>query len=543
MLGRASAVSRVIAASIIAAFAALVLAVLVPMLGAHLPSIRPMMGDGVEAAAQNIITIDQPLQLSAMPAISLTKGALLAGPRVGAGPRSLILDRAVFEVDLATKVLDDSEHVEAAMNTLALPLYQQLSSLGFESVDVRHGTAKIRWSGGEEETISDIATKLTPRKNGLLSWEGSLVLRGKLLKVEATIGPPARTAAARTGARALPGDTTSRSWPLRATLRGEELFARIEGAASNANGVEFEGIADINVPRVANFLRWHGIGWSPATGIVAAILHGPVSWRGGALSFQSAKFAVDGQEGTGALTFRYRSGRPLIEGTIAVDNFNVSALLQPAISDTASQPQKLRHWTELETAMPSIVSVDADLRVSVKRLLFDATPVGSAVAAFTVRDGTMHADIADIDVGVARGSVQLTADMTKASPVYAVRSRFETPDTGWLSEPFLSWPSVRSRSIGTVELASSGATFGDMMRTARGKMHLTFPEGAKLPIDLRALRTHTQAARTNDVEGWGTSVVETFVDEIEIKTLIEPTRIIIDRADLKTKPSRPPHRA
>lgn len=544
MSGRANIVSRVIAGGIIAAFTALVLAVLVPMLGARIPGANPMIGDGVEAAHQNIITIDQPLQLSAQPSITVTKGVFYAGARSPQGSRALVLDQPVFDIDLTAKPVDDQDAAEVATNALAIPLYQQLFALGFDTVDVKRGSAKIQWAGGEVETISDINAKITPRKNGLLSWEGTLAARGQQLNVEATVGPPARVTASGAVPRGHMADNShasnalARSWPLRITVRGAELFARLEGTAVNVNGVEVDGIADISIPRLASFARWQGIGWSTTTGATAATIRGPITWRAGALSFQTATFAIDGQEGNGALTFRYRNGRPLVEGTLALENFNAGALLRtPAASTVAPVPnaEQLPSWNNIQTAFPSILAVDADLRISAKRLLMDATPVGRAVAAFTVRDGIMHADIAEIDVGTARGSVQLTVDMTKASPAVVVRSRFETANADWLTNSLFAWSAPRGNIRGTVELSGTGTTVGDMIKGARGKLNLSAPDGAKLPVDLRALRDHVQKSKASDVHGWGTSAVETFFEEVEIKSQINSGRVIFDRIDLKSK--------
>ncbi|MEQ1649842.1 MAG: AsmA-like C-terminal region-containing protein [Hyphomicrobiaceae bacterium] len=543
MARRANIVSRVIAGGIIAAFAALVLAVLVPLLGARIPGARPSVGDSVEAANQSIITIDQPLQLSAQPAITVTKGVFFAGPRPTHGPRALVLDQPAFDIDLTAKVIDDNDSVEAASNALAIPIYQQLFALGFDAIDVKRGSAKVRWAGGEEETVSDINTKVTPRKNGLLSWEGTLVARGQQLSIEATVGPPGRITATGVTPRVTAVDKTqapnphARNWPLRVTVRGTDLFARLEGSAVNINGVEVEGIADISIPRVANFARWQGIGWSTTTGATTATLRGPITWRAGALSFQTASFAIDGQEGSGALTFRYRNGRPLIEGTLALENFNAGALLRTAVAPggPATTPQPLPSWHAIQTAFPSILAVDADLRVSAKRLLMDATPVGRAVAAFTVRDGVMHADIAEIDVGLAHGSVQLTVDMTKAAPVYAVRSRFDTANADWLTEPLVNWPAPRGSIRGTVELTGAGVTVGELLKAARGKINLSAPDGAKLPLDLRALRDHVQKSKATEVHGWGASAIDTFFEEVEIKAQIDVGRLVFDSVALKSK--------
>jgi AsmA protein len=255
-----------------------------------------------------------------------------------------------------------------------------------------------------------------------------------------------------------------------------------------------------------------------ADSLGATSLKGELTWARRSLAFDKARITVDGNEGNGRLVLNLGGARPVLEGTLDFASLN----LTPYIEATRTQifgfelPVAWGAW--FDVSLPIIRQLDADLRISARRVSVKTYALGQGAATIAAQGGKLHADITELELPFGSLSAQVTAIMSEAVPSYGLRAKIESLDVGAAaSAVWAGPPALTGKGTLAVDLTARGYSLADITRRLSGSATLAMPEGARMALDLKAVRAVAKVGG----RGWSELAKSpTHLDRLELRTLI-----------------------
>jgi AsmA protein len=382
------------------------------------------------------------------------------------------------------------------------PLIQQIASLGFEQVTIRRGTLNVTMADGTVETIGDIQAELRRRK-GLIESQGSFTVRGQRLAFTATVGQDKKAL---------------RRWPLQASFKGNLIQGAFQGHADLAEEPRLVGETEITTPSLRRIARWFGIPLHTTEGFNATTIKAELAWTRGSLAFEKARLVVDGNEANGRLVLNLAAERPLIDATLDFSQLDLAPYVEAARQQFLGFDLPGTWWSSFDISLPMIRYLDADLRISARKVALKGYAFGQGAATIAAQAGTLRADVTELELNSGTLSAQVTAVMNETVPRFALRAKAENIETAPASVLLLGAAALAGRATLSADLTSSGYSLSEIVRRLSGKTALAMPEGARLALDLRALR---EAAKAGS-RGWRQlAKSHVAVDRLEAQALIK----------------------
>ena len=489
---RKNVISR-FATLVVATVACLLLAVLAPMFFGPRATDEPFSGYAVMASPRDMHVVISPIRLSDAPDLTLSRGTLYADGNAAAGtPISrFVLDAPVFHLNASGLRIGthgfEGNVAGDVVGTIAPLLVEQLAAIGFDALTVRQGTLHVTTADGTWETVGDIHAELSGRRKGQVAGKGSFTIRGQRVAFDGTLAPPVEKA-------------TSARWPMKLALKGDLLEATFDGGLNVAEDLQLSGQLELSSPSLRRTARWFGVPVAIADGLNAVAVKGQINWARHALAVEDAKVTIDGNEAAGALVLNLAGERPLIDATLAFHALDLTPYAEAARAQSFLFDRHSATWSLFDLSFPFIRHVDADLRISAPKVALRGFGLGRGAATIAVRSGKLLADIAELDLYGGKLSAQVTANANEIVPRYTLRGRVENFDAGPAGAALFGSPVLAGRSTLAVDIEGIGQTPAEVLRRLSGKATLTMPEGGRVAMDVKALRT---AAKANGPPGWG----------------------------------------
>lgn len=477
-------------------------------------------GASVIASPRDMLVVAQPVRLSAAPDLVLTRGSLYADGNAALGTRisRFVLDGPVFAVNVAGPAIL-AKPVSAGEETA--PLMEQLINAAYDTLIIRRGQAQIGGADGASETLSDIEAEVTGRRKGPMAVRGSFTFRGQRIKFDTTLAHLAEKKGAQ-------------RWQVKAALKSAFVDAIFDGTADATRDLQLSGAAELAVPSLRRVARWLSLPVPNAEGLNAAALKGQLTWTRNALSLEQAKVTIDGNEGAGTLSLNLNAERPLIDGTLAFTAIDLAPYVEGLRPQTFGFERPSTSWTHLDLSFPLVRYIDTDLRISTPRLTFKSFDMGRTAATLTVRAGKLLADVAEMELGAATANLELTADTNEVVPRYTLKGKIQNFDAAQSAAALLSVAPWTGKGTLTVDLIGTGQVPGEVVRTLSGKAALVMPQGARVPMDLKALKA---LAKQGPQSGW-TSILkgQTTLEAVDLRASVAGGMMSIETMPIKTVP-------
>src|SRR5581483_8698208 len=370
----------------------------------------------------------------------------------------------------------DSGLESTLTGTVAPLLVEQLIAMGFDTLTVRRGTLVVTTADGGTETISGIEAELSGRRKGHVTGRGSFSVRGQRMAFDGILHTSSDKQA-------------PQRWPLKAGLKGDLLEVSFDGHLDVAEDLQLSGHLELSSPSLRKVARWFGVPVSAADGLNATAVRGQVNWARRAIAVDDAKVVIDGNEAAGALTLNLAGERPLIDATLAFNALDLTPYAEGARSQSFVFDRQTASWSAFDLSFPIIKHVDADLRLSAPKVILKGhgLALGRGAATIAVRSGKLLADIAELELHGGKVAAQLTASANDLVPRYTLRAKVEGFDAGAAATTLFGSPLLTGRSTLSVEVAGSGQTPAELLRTLSGKAALTMADGARMALDMKAL--------------------------------------------------------
>jgi AsmA protein len=462
---------------------------------------------GLIAATRDRYAISSPLMLQGVPGVVVERGMLALSDKhynrpltgedeaalLASGNARLVLEGATIAVDVNA--------MPSTGEAVVAPLAKTLAELGFETLAIRRSTIVFRADGVRPTTIGDIAAEITARRKQSIAAKGSVTVRGHKLSLDAALALVAERRPA--GA--------SRQQALRFSLKSPLVDVSFDGAVDFADQGALRGQGEIGMKSVREVARAAGLGWPVGPGLSGLKVRGPVTWAQHELSFDKALMQMDGNEASGTLSLTANGGRPFVGGTFALQTLDLSSYAAGwkgeaarSLIDDMMAPGPF--------ALPLVRVIDADVRISANRVRTGGPEFGQSAVTLSLRNGKLLADVAEVAIGDARGTGQVTVDVNGPGPRYSVRGKLTSLDLGRIAPDAQGGAALRGKGDVMADITATGETTYDLLRTVTGKVALAMPSGGRIGIDLRSLLA---AAQKQPVSGWAAARGVTNVDSLQ----------------------------
>jgi AsmA protein len=252
------------------------------------------------------------------------------------------------------------------------------------------------------------------------------------------------------------------------------------------------------------------------------------------VAVEDAKVVIDGNEAAGALTLNLAGERPLIDATLAFSALDLTPYAEGARSQSFVFDRQTASWSAFDLSFPFIKHVDADLRLSASKVALKGhgLALGRGAATIAVRSGKLLADIAELELHGGKVAAQLTASANDLVPRYTLRAKVEGFDAGAAATTLFGSTLLTGRSTLSVDVAGSGQTPAELLRTLSGKAALTMADGARMALDMKALHA---AAKANGPPGWGLLAKgQTSLEQAEARALIRDGVLITEAVQARS---------
>ncbi len=443
----------------------------------------------LQAAPRAGLVLSEPVLLLARPRLVLESAAIHAADpardedstAAASRSRRLIIDHPVISVDVGTGGRPDGATIAEVLE----PIVARIAALDIQTLAIHGGLIRLLSSAHETEFLTDVDIQISPQRRSSATITGHVTLRGRRLKLNATMSKAAASGA-------------ENRWPLQATVTSDLLEARFDGAIGEEKGLRLTGTVDLNVSRLREVATWIGTSLPRVGGLAALRLKGNLDWTGGTMAFSKATLALDGNEGVGAITIARPGDRTAVEGTLAFKRLDLTPYVTSSfVERTLLAPM---FAATRPPAISSLLdSLDADLRISSEALVIPGIEAGQGAIAVTLKNGKLLADVAELAIedGVFKG--QLAVERMGADPRYGLNGKLEGVETGRLLQRALGRNPLQGRADVTLSLATAGDTSDELVMALNGKAKIAMREGARLGLDLRSL---IQSAKKADLRGW-----------------------------------------
>lgn len=307
---------------------------------------------------------------------------------------------------------------------------------------------------GSDPVLRDVELLATwPKADGPIDLSASLRWRGEPVQLSLFGLRPGAVLSGEPNRMAASVDAPSGRLALDGEIRG--------GADWRASGR-----AAFSTPSTRDLLRWTGLGFPFGPILAAASLEGEFTASRGGVSWPAVRLTLGADRLDGALAARFDGPRPLLTGTLAAEQLDLSE----EIGAVGPLRTPWGGWSNDRLDLKGLTeALDLDLRLSATAARFGSLRLADVAANLLVKPGRMEVSLAR--AGLHRGSAKGRASLVSGGgPVdLRVQGSFERVDMGGLLADLGQARWLAGAGQGQVALEGSGHSPAELARRVHGK--------------------------------------------------------------------------
>ena len=343
--------------------------------------------------------------------------------------------------------------------------------VSFSEIRIADGTIAVRDEArGISETLNDVNLSLAwPSISKSFGATGRFVWRGE--PVDASVSLNDLFAA-------LSGERSG----LKVRLAGAPAKLGFDGHIMRQPALKIEGTLAADGTSLRDALRWAGQKPLPGGGFGRFALKAQTSVAGTTVALWNVNAELDGNSAEGVLTFA-GEGRPTLQGTLAVDDLDVS----PYVSTIRLLRHDERDWNRNRIGLDGLMAFDLDIRLSAARIALNGAKFGRTAIAANLRSGRLTVTISESQAfgGTLKGTLAL-ARMESGADLKAQLQFADVDLEPCLGELF-GIRRLEGKGDLAVSIEGAGASVFALTRTLNGEARLSARHGTLSGLNVEQL--------------------------------------------------------
>lgn len=453
-------------------------------IGLSAPLIFDFSGDDIQVDSANVVAAtSNRYKLSEALVLDRKSGARLSGgtlslavaknERISAKNAAEMLAAGKAVLMLQDGALSLGEALDTSTNSTdqKAPLVKALTQGRFKALLVRNGAVIVTLPKKRQERLSKVNMRLVANGSGGAEAKGTGYWRGQKVKFS------------------LQSQPTSAKSELSVKLSFDATLINIayEGTYRIGDKPSLSGQTKLHLKSVDKLARAMGSAWPISTNINDIRVEGPLRWESEVLSVDQANVKVDANEAKGTISLNTKD-QAVIVGTLAFDTFDLTALRPQNVNAPSLQP--IHHWWNGFMARLSGQSdqhINADIRLSTKKLMAGKKAFGSAAATVSLRNGTLSADVAEVMLNEGRMTGQFSVDFKRYIPKFALRGQLENIAFGQWSEKLTGKRHIEGVGRLFADFTSQGTHLEQVINEISGRLEMSIPEAGTVSVSAAEL--------------------------------------------------------
>ncbi|MFQ5626396.1 MAG: AsmA-like C-terminal region-containing protein, partial [Methyloligellaceae bacterium] len=369
-----------------------------------------------------------------------------------------------------------------------------------------------------------------PRLSDPLDAEGGFVWRGEEVSFTGRVD----------ALQALLRDASSKTRLALSTRRGKAGF---EGQIKLTSGLGANGVMSGETASLRALANWLGNPLPPGGGLEAAAISGRLGFKNGTVSFTKARLGLDGMNGKGQASIRFKGARPYIKASLALDKLDLNPYLRGASAAsaapparTASTPQQtkapaapapkpkakqsltdfidqlntadegkeklqpqVRAWSQRAMNLTGLRGADADVNITAGALYYQNIKMGKSTLSAALKNGLLSADLTRMALYSGTGTGRVTVNAARAVPGIAAIFNLQDISALPLLKDAVDFKWISGRANMAISLSGTGRSQSELVRSMQGQARLVFANGAIEGINIPAM---VRGLKRGELGGW-----------------------------------------
>lgn len=321
---------------------------------------------------------------------------------------------------------------------------------------------------GLNENFNQVSAMLSwPEIAEPISGSGEMEWRGELVEFNGSIDDPLRLIASDKSA-------------IRFAIASRPARASFTGTANNLADLQLDGDATVSTPSVRRVARWFGAEMEEGSILGAGLIEGKLNWIGPSFSFSDARVELDGNNAEGSLSIDLADQRPRIQGTLALENLDLTAYAEALQASIAV----IGPWPVVPIKLPFLDIADADMRLSANQVLLGSARAGTSAASLSINDGQLAVSVSEAEFhgGILKANSHLEIENGTASVTASIS--LEDAEAGDVLAELAGKSFLNGNAKATLDASGRGATWGTLINDLAGTANLEISDGALIGIEL-----------------------------------------------------------
>ncbi len=342
---------------------------------------------------------------------------------------------------------------------------------------------------GEQHEVGALNLELdADDREGPVAVEGGLTWRGVQLRISGTASP------LRTILAGQPAELGLKVW-------GTPIEVAYAGTLSLKGGIASNGRISLEAPSARALAEWLGLAWADGAAADALAFKAQIEAADASVTLSSLEASLGDAKAAGSLALQLE-GRPKVSGKLQLSELDLGTLLtrrgKPEAAPPAAgpaAPKQPKGWSEEAIDPRRLGLADADLVLSVGRIVYKGVKTGPATLSLIVKGGVAKAAFEAVELYGGGGKGNLTLD--GSADALAVAADLEL--VGVAIEPLLAdaagmtW--LGGRGTVALTLSGRGKSERQIVDGLDGKVDLAVADGALIGIDIGKIVRTAQRGR------------------------------------------------
>jgi AsmA protein len=373
---------------------------------------------------------------------------------------------------------------------------------------LRLRNATIKSADGEDLVTKLYADLDASDGGGALSAFGSFEIRNETIRFVVDNG-------------AFTVTETGLNTPFRLRLSGP-ITATLNGNASVAGRLQFDGTLQADIGEGRQFLKWTGIEVPDSQSLKGLSISGPAHWSGSTLTVNGGTYTLDGNAAVGLLAITMGE-RPRIEGTLDFERLVLDPYIGGTQPEAVTAPQgSLLDWVLLKY-------FDTDLRISAAQIATSSMELGRGGFTVNAKQGVVATEIGELELCGGQATGHLGLDLSKTKIKASLVGSLTDIGLDSCLKPLALTVPLKGVSTIKADVTTEGETADELLSGLTGDLKIKAQNGA-VPVDFARLH----AAGAPPEEGWSQKNFASF-DTLDADCRLSAGHIWCQRFQMQTQ--------